>query len=61
MLSERVVGIADYDGDDRCQHEYAGLREQCTNSATKLVSFQNDMGELSLPLCSEHADKFQDE
>ena len=59
MLNEEVTEITAYEGDDRCEHEYGGIRRQCTNDADYLVSFQNDMGELDIKLCTDHKHKLE--
>lgn len=57
MLKEEVTNVEEYGGDDRCEHNYGGIWEQCSNTASHLVTVQNDMGELDLKLCGEHKDK----
>lgn len=59
MIREEVVDISEYDGDERCRHNYGGIWEQCTNTADKRVTVKNDLGEADVLVCEEHVDKLR--
>lgn len=59
MIREEVTKISEHDGTDRCEHNYGGIWEQCTENATHAVTVAIDLGESEILVCDEHLEKFQ--